>query len=103
MSIYDLSYPIPLSFMIGSMLIVTRAGAFWFTRLCAALDADAGDTFRGWLADLCPELLQGNFNHTSRQAAGLQRSWCNAFLRHLAKEGTLRFTLLIKACLPTQV
>jgi hypothetical protein len=36
---------------------------------------DAQDAFRGWLADLGPDLLKGPFNHEARQEVGLPRDW----------------------------
>jgi hypothetical protein len=36
---------------------------------------DAQAAFRGWLADLGPDLLKGPFNHDARQEVGLPRDW----------------------------
>ena len=51
------------------------AGVFWFKRLTAALGLESAASYRSWLSNLCPDLLQGRMNHEARSEVGLQRSW----------------------------
>ncbi|KAK9805659.1 hypothetical protein WJX72_010644 [[Myrmecia] bisecta] len=50
-------------------------GVAWFRRICSALEADPGTSFRVLLSELCPNLLKGPFNHETRVEVGLEQSW----------------------------
>ena len=52
-----------------------HAGVYWYSRICQALEVDAGPTFRKCIQALTPDVLKGPFNHTGRAAAGLPQSW----------------------------
>ena len=57
-------------------------GVVWFRRLCEALGADPGDSFRSHIAAHAPESLRGPFNHQSRVAAGLEPGWYSVGPEH---------------------
>ncbi len=50
-------------------------GVAWFSGVCSALDVPGAQTYRRWLACLCPDLLKGPFNHASRAEVGMPRDW----------------------------
>lgn len=50
-------------------------GVFWFRAICEVQGEDSRTLFLNTLADLCPDLLKGPFNHTARQGVGLPHDW----------------------------
>ena len=50
-------------------------GVFWFKAICDVQGEDAKAIFLKTLADLCPDLLKGPFNHSARQSVGLPSDW----------------------------
>lgn len=55
-------------------------GVSWFVWLCQLLGQEPGEQFRSQLAQLCPDLLKGPFNHPERELVGLQRQWYDTSL-----------------------
>eukprot|EP01023_Acetabularia_acetabulum_P025782 TRINITY_DN24601_c0_g1_i1.p2 TRINITY_DN24601_c0_g1~~TRINITY_DN24601_c0_g1_i1.p2 ORF type:complete len:208 (-),score=30.97 TRINITY_DN24601_c0_g1_i1:86-709(-) len=50
-------------------------GVFWFRALCSAFEIDPAETYRQWILKLCPDLLKGYYDHSSRQEVGLEQTW----------------------------
>lgn len=56
------------------MEVAIACGAHRCSYGCCA-GQDSGESFRAWVSELAPGLLQGHMEHDARAEVGLQRHW----------------------------